>query len=100
MVRVSKRVQAGDVLADPHAVSATCILQIQTHTMRMSKQALALALICVLAAHGAVEASRMGSARKLSQISGGIGEHVSSAILDLPILLAHSYPTCRMQSHT
>ncbi|CAL5222357.1 g4709 [Coccomyxa viridis] len=41
--------------------------------MRMSKQVLVFALICALAAHGAVEASRMGSVRKLNQVSGGIG---------------------------
>ena len=87
---VSKPLQIGDVLADPHAVSATCILQIREHAMKMSKQALAFALICALAAHGAVEASRMGSVRKLSQVSGGIGERDSSIATDRTALLRTS----------
>ena len=86
---LSKPLQVEDVLADPHAVSATCILQIREHAMRMSKQALAFALICALAAQGVVEASRMGTVRKLSQVSGGIGEHDSSIVTDRTPLLAH-----------
>lgn len=84
-----KLLQVDNVRAEPHAVSAGCILRIQTHDMKISKQALAVALICALAAHGAVEASRMGSARKLSQISGGIGEHCSGAVIDTRHLSAH-----------
>ncbi len=87
---VLKPLQVEDMLADPHAVSATCILQIQTHAMRMSKQALVFALICALAAHGAVEASRMGSVRKLNQVSGGIGAHDSSLVPDMSSLLGHN----------
>ena len=45
-----------------------------THGMKMAKQSLTLALMCVLATHCAVEASRMGSVRKLSQVPGGIGK--------------------------
>lgn len=41
--------------------------------VRLGSKTLALAFLCLLAAHGAVEASRMGSGRKLSQV-GAMGK--------------------------
>ena len=45
--------------------------------LTMTGKALVLALLCALAAHGAVEAGRMGPIRKLSQVPGGMGRVLS-----------------------
>ena len=47
--------------------------------MKMARHTLAVALMCLLATHCAVEASRLGPVRKLSQVSGGLGELISGA---------------------
>lgn len=41
--------------------------------MRTVSAGVVIALVCLLAAHGVAQASRMGPVRKLSQVPGGMG---------------------------
>lgn len=50
--------------------------------VRLGSKTLALAFLCLLAAHGAVEASRMGSGRKLSQV-GAMGKATDPALFSV-----------------
>ena len=45
--------------------------------MKTFSPALLVAAACLLAANGAVEASRTGPARQLQQFNGGLGEFTS-----------------------
>jgi len=49
--------------------------------MEIAGKALVLALLCALAAHGAVEAGRMGPIRKLTQVPGGMGRVLSLCLV-------------------
>ena len=46
----------------------------ETPGMKIANKTIALAFLCLIALHGSVQASRMGSARRLSQVSGGLGD--------------------------
>ena len=55
-------------------ISAGAQSAFETPGMKIAVKTFALALLCFIALHGSVQASRMGSARRLSQVSGGLGD--------------------------
>jgi hypothetical protein len=67
--------------SDRHVASAVSAYS-PAMAVTLGSKTLALALLCLMAAHGAVEANRMGSSRKLTQV-GAMGKSTVPALFSV-----------------